>query len=397
MTDSPLKLAIVAGEESGDLLGADLVKSIRQRFPGRPVELIGVGGDHLGALGLQSIINQHDIALVGLSAVLMKLPQLIHKISKVAKTIITGKPDCLIIIDSPDFTHRVAKKVRAADPSIPIVNYISPSVWAWRPERARIMRDYVDHVLTILPFEVDALRELDGPQATYVGHRLVSHAPLIEARHVQLERAATHDRGVQDNAVLVLPGSRRSEIRSLMEPFGQAVQELKQRNSDLSFVLPTLPSVRGLVEEHLKDWPVQAEVVVGEDAKYQAFSTARAALAASGTVSLELALARVPTVLAYKADWFAKTFIGPRIRIWSAALPNIITDSALVPESFNETIRSGLLARQIEGLIHNGPKRQAQLNGFDRLVEIMATERPSGEIAAEKVLELIETRRETDK
>ncbi|MGH6763141.1 MAG: lipid-A-disaccharide synthase [Phyllobacterium sp.] len=388
MTQSPLKLAIVAGEESGDLLGADLVNSIRKRLAGRTVQLVGVGGDHLSALGLKSMINQHDIALVGLSAVLVKLPQLIYKISKVANAIIAAKPDCLIIIDSPDFTHRVAKKVRAADPSIPIVNYISPSVWAWRPQRARIMRSYIDHVLTILPFEVQALRDLDGPDATYVGHRLVSHPPLIAARQTQLERAAFHDRAGPDNTILILPGSRRSEIRSLMGPFGLAVQELKERNPDLSFVLPTLPSVEGLVREEMQSWPVQIDVVIGEDAKYRAFSVARAALAASGTVSFELALARVPTVLAYKADWFAKVFIAPRIRIWSAALPNIITDSALVPETFNESIRPGLLARQIEGLVPNGPKRQAQLNGFDRLAEIMATERPSGEIAAEKIIEL---------
>ncbi|MGH9917198.1 MAG: lipid-A-disaccharide synthase, partial [Pyrinomonadaceae bacterium] len=179
-TSKPLRLAIVTGEESGDLLGADLVQALRRQYPGE-VALMGVGGEHLQALGLNSLFDQHEIALVGLTAIVTKLPQLIRRISQVAGAIVAAKPDCLIIIDSPDFTHRVARKVRAADPAIPIINYISPSVWAWRPERAKAMRGYIDHVLAILPFEVQALKDLDGPLATYVGHRLVTHAPLLEA------------------------------------------------------------------------------------------------------------------------------------------------------------------------------------------------------------------------
>lgn len=384
----PFKLAIVTGEESGDLLGADLVRSLQKQIGQRPLQLVGVGGDHLAALGLKSLINQHDIALVGISAVLTRLPQLIYKISSVAKAIIAAKPDCLVIIDSPDFTHRVAKKVRAADPSIRIVNYISPSVWAWRPERAKAMRGYIDHVLTILPFEVDVLRRLDGPPATFVGHRLVSYPPLLAARETQIAQALNpHDN--QSPTVLVLPGSRRSEIRSLMQPFGNAVAELAQRMPNLRIVLPTLPSVVGLVRELCQDWSVKPEIVVGEEEKYRAFSQARGAIAASGTVSLELALARVPAVLAYKADWFAKVFIAPRITIWSAALPNIITDQALVPESFNEAVRPGMLARQVESLMIEGPSRQAQLDGFDRMLDLMRTDEPAGEIAARQVLAVV--------
>lgn len=384
----PFKLAIVTGEESGDLLGADLVRSLQKQIGQRPLQLVGVGGDHLAALGLKSLINQHDIALVGISAVLTRLPQLIYKISSVAKAIIAAKPDCLVIIDSPDFTHRVAKKVRAADPSIRIVNYISPSVWAWRPERAKAMRGYIDHVLTILPFEVDVLRRLDGPPATFVGHRLVSYPPLLAARETQIAQALDpHDH--PPPTVLVLPGSRRSEIRSLMQPFGNAVAELAQRMPNLRIVLPTLPSVVGLVRELCQDWSVKPEIVVGEEEKYRAFSHARGAIAASGTVSLELALARVPAVLAYKADWFAKVFIAPRITIWSAALPNIITDQALVPESFNEAVRPGMLARQVESLMIEGPSRQAQLDGFDRMLDLMRTDEPAGEIAARQVLAVV--------
>ncbi len=194
-----LRLAIITGEESGDQLGADLVRALRKNYDGE-ITLTGVGGDHLSELGLDSLFDQHEIALVGLSAIIRKLPQLVRRISQLAASIVAAKPDCLIIIDSPDFTHRVARKVRAADPSIPIVNYISPSVWAWRPERAKAMRSYIDHVLVILPFEVQALKDLDGPPSTYVGHRLVSYAPLLEAAEKNRARyAGLGDRDIKES------------------------------------------------------------------------------------------------------------------------------------------------------------------------------------------------------
>jgi lipid-A-disaccharide synthase len=384
--ERPLRLAIVTGEESGDLLGADLVLALRHQHK-NDVNLMGVGGDHLAELGLVSLFDQHEIALVGLSAIVRKLPQLIRRISQLASAIVAAKPDCLVIIDSPDFTHRVARKVRAADPSIPIINYISPSVWAWRPERAKVMRAYIDHVLVILPFEVQALKDLDGPPATYVGHRLVSHAPLLEAARQNRAREQVSGERVEKNLV-ILPGSRRSEITSLIEPFGETVELLASRGNRIKYTLPTLPRVEQLVRKLTAGWKVQPHIVVGEVERLRTFSEADAALAASGTVSLELALARIPTVLSYKPDWLARTFLAPRIKIWSAALPNIIADEPVVPEYFNIFVRPGPLARQIEQLMMPGHRRSAQLQSFDKISTLMRTERPAGEIAAEKVLEL---------
>ncbi|SDP63219.1 lipid-A-disaccharide synthase [Phyllobacterium sp. YR620] len=384
--EKPLRLAIVTGEESGDLLGADLVDALRRSFPG-DVTLTGVGGEHLAALGLDSLFDQHEIALVGLSAIVKKLPQLIRRISQLANAIVAAKPDCLVIIDSPDFTHRVARKVRAADPSIPIVNYISPSVWAWRPERAKAMRSYIDHVLAILPFEVEALKDLDGPPATYVGHRLVSHAPLLEAARQNRSREAQLGERTEKTLV-VLPGSRRSEVTSLAEPFGEAIELLAKRGNQIKITLPTLPKIEPLVRELTAGWKIQPDIVVGEAQRLHAFAAADAALAASGTVSLELALARIPTVLSYRPDWLARTFLAPRITIWSAALPNIIADAPVVPEYFNVFVRAGSLARQLEQLLVPGHRRSAQLESFDKIASLMQTERPSGEIAAQKVLEM---------
>lgn len=385
-TSRPLKIAIVAGEESGDLLGADLIDALRSQTD-RLVDIIGVGGDHLAARGMKSFFDPHEIALMGLGAILKNLPGLMRRIGQTARSIIAEKPDCVLLIDSPEFTHRVAKKIRAANPSIPIVKYIAPSVWAWRPQRARAMKAYFDHVLTILPFEVEVMQRLSGPSATYVGHRLSSYEPILRARDEQKNLEAR--RTVESRkTLLVLPGSRRTEIQMLMEPFGRAVGELAARVDKLDVVLPTLPRIEEMVRDLSKDWAVKPLIVLGDEEKWKAFSKADAALAASGTVSLELALSRIPSVLSYKADWFARKFLMPKITIWSAALPNIIADEPVVPEYFNEFVRPGMLARNLERLMRPGSARQAQLDGFDKVASIMATEQPSGEIGARVILEL---------
>jgi lipid-A-disaccharide synthase len=387
----PLKIAIIAGEESGDIVGADLIDALRGQTD-RLVNLVGVGGKHLQERGLKSLFDSSEISIMGLSAVLKHLPKLLWRIRQTAKAVVAAKPDCLIIIDSPDFTHRVAKKVRAADPSIPIVKYVAPTVWAWRPQRARAMRAYVDHVLTILPFEVEVMQRLGGPAATYAGHRLASYQPILDVRAARLAREKMQAQG-GERTLLLLPGSRRSEISMLMEPFGKAVAELAARMETLHVILPTLPHIEPMVRSLSADWPVKPLIVVSEEDKWKAFEQADAALAASGTVSLELALAHVPTVLAYKADWFAKTFLLPHVTIWSAALPNIIADDVIVPEHFNEFVRPGHLARHLDRLMRPGPAREAQMEGFRHIADLMATERPAGEIAAKTVLVIIEKAR----
>ncbi|MGO1161411.1 lipid-A-disaccharide synthase [Brucella pseudogrignonensis] len=390
-TNRPLKIAIVAGEESGDLLGADLIDALRGQTE-RLVDIIGVGGAHLSERGLKTFFDPHEIALMGLGAILKNLPGLILHIRQTARRIVAEKPDCVLLIDSPEFTHRVAKKIRAADPSIPIVKYIAPSVWAWRPQRAKAMRAYVDHVLTVLPFEVEVMKRLNGPQSTYVGHRLSSYEPILKVQEAQ--RALELTRWSDDTrCLLVMPGSRRGEVEMLMEPFGKAVAELSTRFEKLEIILPTLPRIEEMVRELSKDWAVKPLIVTGYEAKWDAFARADAALAASGTVSLELALSHIPTVLSYKADWFARQFLISRITIWSAALPNIIADQPVVPEFFNESVRPGNLARYIEQLLLKSASRQAQIDGFDKVTKIMATDRPSGEIGAGVLLDLAENGR----
>ncbi|MFB9979386.1 lipid-A-disaccharide synthase [Mesorhizobium kowhaii] len=384
MADRALKIAIVAGEESGDLLGADIVRSLKQAT-GREVQLVGLGGRHLQALGLVSPFDAGEIALMGFSAILRDLPRLMRRIGQLAKTIAGEKPDCLVTIDSPDFSLRVARKVRAANPSIPIIHYVCPSVWAWRPGRAVAMKPYVDHILCILPFEVKELERLGGPPGTYVGHRLTHDAGVLSAAKAQdLPRdLASPDRV---KTVLVLPGSRRGEVRRLLEPFGETVSMLHARGHRLRLLLPTVPHVADLVRSSVTRWDEKPEIILDPQRKWQAFGKADAALIASGTVSLELALAGVPMVSCYRLDPVARVVAPYLLSVWSALLPNLIADRALVPEFYNEYVKSNNLARQLEALFADSGMRAWQKQGFAEIARRMATDKPSGEIAAGVVL-----------
>ncbi|WP_175868772.1 lipid-A-disaccharide synthase [Bartonella gabonensis] len=389
-----LKIAIVAGEESGDFLGADLISCLAQQT-GCNIQLIGVGGRHLEALGLKSFFDSHDIALIGLKEVLKKLPSLLMHIRNLSKFIVQEQPDCLILIDSPDFTHRVAKKVRILAPSIPIIKYVAPSVWAWRPERAKVMRKFIDHILAVFPFEEKIMQDLRGPATTYVGHPLLTHPPLLAIqaeKKYQAEKKKLSCKQTSSPTLVLLPGSRHSEIRSLMPSFREAVEILTQRIPHLNIILPTLPRLVDELRNFVQSWTSKVEIVVGEDAKWRAFAQADVALASHGTVSLELALVKVPMVLCYKLDLFSKLFILPKITLWSAALPNIISDRPIMPEYLNEFIRPGMLARQVEQLLYNPLLRQAQLDAFEVVEQKMKTEVPSGLVGAQKIITLLKSK-----
>jgi lipid-A-disaccharide synthase len=386
MAQRPLRIAIVAGEESGDLLGADLATALAD-LSGHEASLSGVGGRHLRALGLDPLFDGSEIALMGVSAVLKDLPRLMRRIGQTADAVVRANPDCLVTIDSPDFSLRVARKVRAADPSIPIVHYVCPSVWAWRPSRAAAMRPYVDEILCVLPFEPEALKRLDGPHGTYVGHRLTTHSGIEDALATQVARAS-QDHADTARRLLVLPGSRRSEVTRLMEPFGEIVDILHARGNRLDIAIPTVPHVAALVEAACDSWQVRPRIIHDERGKWQAFGEADAALAASGTVLLELALAGVPTVSCYRTDRVFGPIIKRLVTTWSAALPNLVADWPVVPEYLDENIRPGLIARQLEQLIGDTHARASQMAGFAQVAAAMATERPAGQLAAEAVLRL---------
>ena len=277
------RIFLIATEESGDRLGANLMKVLRQRL-GDAVRFEGVGGQAMAREGLTSLFPIEELSIIGLAAVVQQLPKILGLIRKTVEAVTEAAPDILVIIDSPDFTHRVARRVRARDPSIPIVDYVSPSVWAWRPGRARAMRVYVDHVLALLPFEPEEYRRLHGPPCSYVGH------PLTE--QIASLRPSIEERKRRDEAppvLLVLPGSRRSEIRHHMAVFGETLARLRAEGVAFEPVLPTMPHLQEAVAEGARSWTIAPRIVIGEQEKRAAFRIARAALAKSGTVTLELA------------------------------------------------------------------------------------------------------------
>ncbi|GLR53320.1 lipid-A-disaccharide synthase [Shinella yambaruensis] len=388
MTERPLTIGVVAGEISGDLLGGDLIAALRVAHAG-PVALVGVGGEALERQGLQSLFDFSELSIMGISQVLKRLPSLIRRIRQTADALIAARPDALVIIDSPDFTHRVARRVRKALPDLPVVNYVCPSVWAWKEERAPRMRAYVDHVLALLPFEPAVMERLGGPATTYVGHRLIGDPDI---RHIRAARLARAERAPGERVCLLLPGSRGTEITRLLPVFGEAAREITARNPGTRFLLPTVPRQEALVRKLTADWPVKPQITVSAAQKWQAFTEADAAIAASGTVILELALARVPVVSTYRFDWLANLFLG-KVRIWTAAIPNIIADYAVVPEYLNDMVRPGSLTRWFERLSQETMQRRAMLEGYDLVHERMQTGRPPGETGAAVILDLLTTKK----
>jgi lipid-A-disaccharide synthase len=361
------KIFLIATEESGDRLGANLMKVLRQRL-GDAVRFEGVGGRSMAREGLVSLFPIEELSIIGLAAVVKQLPKIVGLVKETAIVAAESSPDILVIIDSPDFTHRVARRVRARAPSIPIVDYVSPTVWAWRPGRARAMLSYVDHVLALLPFEPEAYQRLRGPPCSYVGHPLTEQLASLRPNADEAKRRAD-----QPPVLLVLPGSRRSEIRHHMAVFGAAIARLQEQGTAFELMLPTMPHLQEPVLEALKGWQVQPQVVIGEPEKRAAFRIARAALAKSGTVTLELALAGVPMVTAYRTGSVEAWILRRAIKVNSVILANLVIGENVVPEFLQEDCTPEKLSQALHEVIGDTALRQKQLEGFAKIDAIMST------------------------
>jgi len=382
----PLDIFLVAGETSGDLLGASLMRRLRERTD--KARFRGIGGPEMIREGLTSQFAMEDITAMGFGQVIGKLPLILRRIRETVAAIRQSPPDILVLIDSPDFNQRVAKRVRRALPDLAIVKYVSPTVWVWRPGRAKKLRPLVDHILALFPFEPEVHRRLGGPPTTYVGH------PLLD-RLADLRPSADEERHRNEDppVVAVLPGSRRSEIEQLGWLFGQTVKRMCEKR-EIDFILPTLPAQLKRIEAAISTWPVKPRIVATEVEKYAAFRRARAALAASGTVTLELALAHVPMVAAYRVPRWEE-FIAMRFAVaTSAILPNIILGERIVPELLQTDANVESLTAAMEPLLSDTPERRRQLEGFGRLDEIFGTgAETASEKAARIVMEVYENKR----
>ena len=388
MTDTTPTICLVAGEESGDQLGSELMKALTMRL-GPNVRYCGVGGERMTSLGLTSFFDMTDVSVMGLSAVLARLPLIVRRVYQTVDAVVAQNPSVLVIIDSPDFTHSVAKRVRKRAPQIPVVGYVSPSVWAWRPGRSVRMSAYVDELLALLPFEPEVHNRLGGPRTHYVGHPLSEN--LEQLRPSAGERSALD---TENRVLLVLPGSRGSEIKRLLSDFGDTVALIKDEMPDVEILLPAVAHLEDSIRKGVAGWRYKPEIVTGLPAKYAAFRRAHAALAASGTVSLELALSGVPMVVAYRVDWFFRRLkelnrVLKLANFDSFVLPNIILGNKAIPEFLDEEVQSAVLADHLKLLLEDSAERNAQLSEMARLDELMRL--PDGhsqrDAAADVVLE----------
>ena len=361
------RIFLIATEESGDRLGASLMKVLRQRL-GDAVRFEGVGGLSMAREGLVSLFPIEELSIMGFTGVVRQLPMILRRIRATADAVIGASPDVLIIIDSPDFTHRVAKRVRARDASIPIIDFVAPTVWAWRPGRARAMLTYIDHVLALLPFEPEAYRKLRGPPCTYVGHPLTEQIPSLRPNPEEQKR-----RDELPPVLLVLPGSRRSEIRHHMALFGETLRALMAQDVSFELVLPTMPHLLDAVREGVATWPVQPHIAVGEQEKRAAFRIARAAFAKSGTVTLELALAGVPMIGAYKAGPVEMWIALHAISVPSVILANLVVGENVIPEFLQRDCTPEKLAPALRDVLDDTPLRRRQVDAFAKLDAIMST------------------------
>ena len=354
---------VVAGEESGDRLGAALITALRKRAPTARVS--GVGGAHMAHVGVRSLFPLGDLAIVGIVAILGSLPKIIARIEATAAAVVAAKPDMLVIIDSPDFTHRVARKVRARA-NIPIIDYVCPSVWAWRPGRARVMRDYIDHVLALLPFEPEAMARLGGPPTTYVGHPLAEQVATLRPNAEEAKR-----RLADPPLVLAMPGSRSTEIRRMAPVFGDALARVADRFGAMEVVVPAVPRLAEATRAATSRWRLPARIVTDQADKLAAFRAARAALVKSGTSTLELALAGVPMVAAYKVGLVEELVARTFITVPSVILANLVLGENAVPELLQRDCTPERLAAALLPLLSDTPERAKQVAAFTRLDRLM--------------------------
>ncbi|MDE3114702.1 MAG: lipid-A-disaccharide synthase [Pseudomonadota bacterium] len=359
----PLSLMLVCGEPSGDQLGGELMAALKTLAP--DAVFSGVGGETMAAQGLKTLFPLDDTAVMGLAEVVPKIPVILKRVREAADYALETRPDAVVLIDSPDFTHRIARRLKRLDPSMHTVNYVAPQVWASRSYRAKAMARYFDLVLALLPFEPQFF-ETYGLRTVFVGHPVIERAARMKGGAGLRARLGIS----KDTPLLaVLPGSRTNEVRLLLPVFRDAVARLAKDVSNLACVIPLVPHVAGRVREGAADWPVPLHFVESDADKFAGFDAADAALAASGTVTTELALSKTPTVVGYKLGWLTYKLMRPMIHAPYATLVNVILGREAMPEFIQEDCTPEKLAAALLPLFRDDAARSRQLRDLEEAVK----------------------------
>jgi lipid-A-disaccharide synthase len=356
--NAPL-IFIIAGEPSGDALGGALMAALKERTAGA-IRFAGIGGEHMAKQGLRSLVPLDELAIMGIAEVLPRARQILRRVRETADAVVALQPAAVVTIDSSGFTWRVAERLRRRGERVTMIHYVAPMVWAWRRAKARKVARWYDHLMTLLPFEPPFFTAV-GLSCHYVGH------PVIESGAERGDGAAfRRRRGIAEDAqvLCLLPGSRRGEVQRLLPIFRRTIDKLLLRRPGLVVVLPTIDLVADTVAAATRSWPVPVTIVRGSAEKFDAFAASDIALAASGTVALELALAGLPAVVAYKMNpvtgWLARRLVKSRF----ANLVNIVLDRLVVPELLLEDCTPERLSSALEHLLGDAAARAMQREGY---------------------------------
>ncbi len=372
---------LVCGEPSGDQLGAQLMVGLKQ-LAGDRLKIVGVGGPAMAREGLQSLFPLDATAVMGLREVVPAIPRILARVKQATDYAVATHPDALVVIDSPDFTHRIARAVKKRDPSIRTVNYVAPQVWASRAYRAKAMARYFDLILALFPFEVPFFEKY-GLKSAFVGH------PVIERRTRMIGGAALRSRlgiGADAPLLVLLPGSRTSEIRFIFPLFRAAVELLARKIPGLVTVLPTVPHVARRVREAASIWPTPLHILESESEKFAAFNAANVALAASGTVTAELALARTPMVVAYRVGGLTFALANWLMTVPHMTLINILLERRVVPEFKQYDATPDVLAAEVERLFQDKTARNAQIEAMNEFGRRLGEDEEAPSLRAARVL-----------
>lgn len=374
-----LTVYLVAGEPSGDLLASRLMRALKKKTGG-DVRFYGVGGETMAQEGLTSLFDSSELAVMGLMEVIPSIPRILKRISQTVQDIVDKKPDVVVTVDSWSFSARVNKALKARKTGIPQFHYVAPQVWAWKKKRAKTCGRYIDELFALLPYEPPYF-EPHGLKTDFVGH------PVVEGGASKGDGAAFRkEYGIAAGAPLlcVLPGSRRSETKYLLPVFQETVSRLKRKYPALRVVVPTVVTVAEKVKKAVASWDVPVTVVTGEKARYDAFAAANAALAASGTVALELAMARVPYCIAYKMNPIS-SFLAPLVvKGKYVNLVNILADKLIVKEFLLKNCRADWLANEVDLLLSDETYRQTQISQASQVLNLLGAgqaETPSDKVA----------------
>lgn len=382
---SNLKIYLVAGEPSGDALGARLMRAMRKKTDGK-VEFYGVGGENMEAEGFRSLFDISDLAVMGLAEVIPSIPKVLRRIKETLNDILRVHPDVVVTIDSWSFGSRVQKALRRRKTGIPQVHYVAPQVWAWKKKRARTMYKYVDHLLTLLPQEPKYFIPY-GLDTTFVGH------PVIESPVAAGDKESFRKKyniPADKRIICLLPGSRHNEVARLLPTFIEAAKRLSAQFDDLFFVIPTVHTVESRVKSLTANCGLPVLIAEGAEDRHNAMCASAAAIAASGTVALELAIADVPHIIGYKVSKTTAFLAKRLLHIQFVNLSNILLGREIVPELLQEACAPENIAMYIRRFLNRDELYRHQLEGFKKVRQVLGLgEQTPSENACDVILEMI--------